>query len=330
LNHLLKQNNLSDALVEFRRANLVQEKAKKIREDSLKSEQETLSEKGISPNVGSVLANYPGSKKTLSAIQNGYLFFLSGLMYEATHDLNDAYIDYNRALAVAPENSTVIDAVIRCAEKLDMKDDLVLLRKKYQQQVSAYGNISRTRVIVFRELGAVNAMSSWKQSLPIFDSHNRPAIYSLALPYYDNSRNRRYPVPAMTIGDDPVGEQVLTDVNHMASYALRDRIVSTIFRQVMRLVLKDQVRKKLADDNPLAGLMVSVWNTLTEQPDTRSWLSLPGKVVSAEKIVTPGEQHIKIGMQDYHFDVQKGNTVLVWVSQQGSSTVVWHKTLGKL
>ncbi len=326
----LNQNNFTDALVEMRRANIVQKKAKKIRQDSLEREQETLNKEGISPNVGSVLAHYPGSEDTLSAIQNGYLFFFSGLIYEATNDLNDAYIDYNRALAVAPENNTVIDAVIRCAEKLHMKDDLVLLRKKYKNRVIPYTHSDNGRIIIIREQGVVKAMKSWKLSLPIIDSHSRPVIYSLALPYYDSVRSGVYQELPVTVNNTPVADENITDVNHMAAYALRERIVSTIFRQAMRLVIKDQVRQELAKDNELASMMVSVWNTLTEQPDTRSWLSLPGKVTTAEKIVSPGIQNIQIGMKSYNFDVQKGNTVLVWISQQGSSTVIWHKKLGRL
>lgn len=326
----LNQNNLSDALVELRRANIVQEKAKEIREDALKREQETLTGQGISPNVGSVLANYPGSENTLSAIQNGYLFFLSGLLYEATNDLNDAYIDYNRALAVAPDNNTVIDAVIRCAEKLNMKDDLVLLRNKYKNRLVPNKNSNSARIIIIKEQGVVKAMRCWKQSLPIIDSHSRPVIYSLALPYYASISGDISPELPMTVNNIPVADDVLADVNHMAAYALRERIVSTIFRQAMRLVIKEQVRKELAKDNQLASMMVSVWNTLTEQPDTRSWLSLPGKVTLAEQMVSPGEQNIQIGTTNYSIDVQKGNTVLVWVSQQGSGTVIWYKTLGRL
>ncbi|MCE0492868.1 COG3014 family protein [Vibrio salinus] len=329
LNYLDK-NNFNDALVELRRANIVQKKAKDIREESLKNEQETLSENGVSPSIGSVLANYPGSSNTLSAIQNGYLFFLSGLIYEATRNVNDAYIDYNRALAVAPDNQVVIDAVIRCAEQLDMKDDLVLLRKKYKNRFTHIKNSHKARVIIIREQGVVKAMKSWKQSLPIIDSRSHSVIYSLALPYYDNlgnDHNSGYPV---TLNSKVIDENVITDVNHMAAYALRERIVSTIVRQVMRLVIKDQVRRELAKDNELASIMVSVWNTFTEQPDTRSWLSLPGMVTTAEKMVSPGEQHIQIGTRSYDFNVQEGRTVLVWVSQQGSGTVIWHKKLGRL
>lgn len=56
---------------------------------------------GLSPNLGSVLAQYPDAGKTLQAVQNGYLLYLSALLYEADNDLNSAYVDYRRALAVA-------------------------------------------------------------------------------------------------------------------------------------------------------------------------------------------------------------------------------------
>ena len=35
---------------------------------------------GLSPNLGSVLSNYPDAGKTLQAVQNGYLLFISAFV----------------------------------------------------------------------------------------------------------------------------------------------------------------------------------------------------------------------------------------------------------
>ncbi len=48
---------------------------------------------------------------------NGYLFYLSGLLYEASRDLNSAYVDYRRALAVMPNNKQVIESTMYAAKK---------------------------------------------------------------------------------------------------------------------------------------------------------------------------------------------------------------------
>lgn len=153
----LKKGDLEGALVEVRRANLVQEQAKKEREKELRSAERSAKEQGISPNLGSVLSRYPSAGKTLQEIQNGYLFFYSGLLFETEGNLNSAYIDYKRALAVAPDNNVVIDATLRTATKLGMKQDLAQLTRRYGK----YQPLPRHqgRVIVIDEQSVVDRKS---------------------------------------------------------------------------------------------------------------------------------------------------------------------------
>jgi hypothetical protein len=75
----------------------------------------------VSPNIAAIMANYPDAGDKLKAVQNGYLLYLSALIYETDSDLNSAYIDYKRALAVMPDNKEVIDAVLRVGHKLGMR-----------------------------------------------------------------------------------------------------------------------------------------------------------------------------------------------------------------
>ncbi|MCZ8499219.1 hypothetical protein O9929_19385 [Vibrio lentus] len=70
--------------------------------------------------MGSIFANYPDAGKKLQSVQNAYLMFLSGLLYEASNDLNSAYVDYRRALAVMPE-AEIIDRTMAAAARLGMR-----------------------------------------------------------------------------------------------------------------------------------------------------------------------------------------------------------------
>jgi len=90
------------------------------------------------------------------------------------------------------------------------------------------------------------------------------------------------------------------------------------------------LRKEAAKDDNVGNLVFNVWNLLTEQPDTRSWLTLPGLVQTASLQVNAGEQRIKVGEQEYQFSVPEKGTTLVWVSRQGRHSTIWHKQLGRL
>ncbi len=184
----VQANDLDGALVEMRRANQVQEQARSSREAELQRAQNDLKSNGMSANLGSVLSQYPDAGKTLQAVQNGYLLYLSALLYEASNDLNSAYVDYRRALAVAPENKTVIDGTLRVAQRLGMNEDLKLLEKQYGSAQTLQDG--QGRVIILDEQGIVKAMDSWRLSLPLYDSRGNSALYSISLPYYRNTPNR--------------------------------------------------------------------------------------------------------------------------------------------
>ncbi len=327
LNYLQK-NDLEGALVEVRRANQVQEAARKAREKELKSAEKDLKNQGMSANLGSVLASYPDAGKKLSAVQNGYLFYLSGLLYEASRDLNSAYVDYRRALAVMPDNKQVIESTMYAAKKLGMREDLRLLEKRYGKAPTGL-NKSQGRVIVIDEQGVVEALQGWRIDLPIFDSRGNGAIYSLALPYYPKSGAPRF--SDVALNGKKLPSSTLADVNAMAQNDLNERLTTIVIRQAIRVWAKDRIRKEAAKKGDDVGnILFNVWNTLTEQPDTRSWQTLPAQVKTASQIVKPGTQQLNLGDQVYQFDVPAQQTTLVWVSRQGAHSTVWHKQLGRL
>ncbi|MGF1721311.1 hypothetical protein L4D20_14830 [Vibrio kyushuensis] len=322
----LQDNDLEGATIEMRRANQVQERARQERQSELESAQNSMKAQGLSPNLGSVLSNYPDAGKTLQAVQNGYLLYLSGLMYETSRELNSAYVDYRRALAVMPDNPQVIEATIRLAKRLGMNQDLKQLEETYGQIATL--NDSQARVIVLQEQGVVQALQSWKQTLPIYDSRGDGALYSLALPYYANGVSERF--SSVKLNGERMTDHQLADVNLMAERDLSERMPSMIIRQALRVYAKDQLRKEAAQGDDVVNLVFNLWNTLTEQPDTRSWQTLPGEIYSSGEVVNAGKQQVDVDGQQYEFNVEAGRTALVWVSRQGGTATIWHKQLGRL
>ena len=96
----LSQSDLSGALVEIRRANIVQNKALQANQKELYDSQQSMASKGINPS--DLANNYPVMNNVIGEVKNGfqnaYTFYLSGILYEAAGQSNDAYIDYKKAL----------------------------------------------------------------------------------------------------------------------------------------------------------------------------------------------------------------------------------------
>ncbi|PWI34961.1 hypothetical protein DI392_01395 [Vibrio albus] len=326
----LQENSLEGALVEVRKANLVQEQARKSREKTLKQAEAALRKQGVSSNLGAVLSHYPDAGQSLQAVQNGYLLYLSALLYEAADELNNAYVDYRRALAVAPDNKQVIQGTFRVAEKLSMSEDLKQLRKTYgNNPASSRGH---GQIIVIEEQGIVGARHGWTLSLPFY-SYQGTAVHSLALPYYPPGNEEHFPV--IRLNDKTLTKSILTDVNLMARQDLTERIPAMVSRLVLRVIAKEQLRRSATNGDDAGNLLFNVWNIITEQPDTRSWQTLPSKVYSYSSDVAPGEYKLDFersqdGEEGYTIKVKSGETVLVWLSRQGENGTVWHKPLGGL
>ena len=72
------------------------------------------------------------------------------------------------------------------------------------------------------------------------------------------------------------------------------------------------------------------FNSLTEQPDTRSWQTLPSMISVTSMNVDAGENKIQYQGSELNFTVKEGHTVVVWVSRQGNAVTWWHKQLGEI
>ncbi|MFV0575133.1 MAG: COG3014 family protein [Vibrio sp.] len=327
LNYLQK-NDLEGALVEMRRANQVQEKAQKRRQADLLSAQQEMSKNGIKPNLGSVLSQYPDAGKTLQAVQNGYLYFLSGTLFEADKQLNDAYIDYKRALAINPKNQQIIDATLRLAKRLGMGQDLRALTRQYGNPTQVPSG--KGQVVIVDEQGVVAQRGSWRLSLPIVNSSGYIKLYNVALPVYQNVRVQNF--SPLQIDQQSLKSSLLADTNLMAQRDLKERIPSMVLRQGLRLYVKDVIRHQAVrnDDTGIANLVVNIWNITTEQPDTRSWQTLPARVYSSSVNLSAGDHTIQVGGQAFPVKVQANKRTFVWLSRQGDSVTIWSKQLGSL
>lgn len=321
----VQQRDLSAALVEVRRANQVQEAARKSRDSELNRAEQEARRKGLSENLGAVLARYPDAGDSLGDVQNGYLFYLSGLLYEADGDFNNAYIDYKRALAVAPENIYIANTVLRLATQMQMKQDLRQLEAHYGKYTApATGS---GRVVILDEQGVVQARDGWRLPLWLEDSRGNGVVYNLALPYYPNVNHSR--LSPLKLDNQPVLGGEITNVNSMAKRSLSEDLPVIVVRQALRVAAKNEVRKTAADNgNDVGNLLANIFNTLTEQPDTRSWQSLPSSVNMYHTDLKEGKHTLSWNGKQLDVKVSAGRTTMVWVSRQGDQLNWWSALLG--
>lgn len=80
----------------------------------------------------------------------------------------------------------------------------------------------------------------------------------------------------------------------------------------------------------MVNAVFTIFNTLTEQPDTRSWQTLPAQISVTSMSIEPGKNQIQYQGNELDFTVKEGHTVIVWSSRQGNAVTWWHKQLGEI
>ncbi|TKB43376.1 hypothetical protein E8M12_15205 [Thalassotalea mangrovi] len=298
INYLM-QGDREGALVEVRRANIVQENSLKQNQDKLDEARSDALQKADVPE-SSLYSSFPDMESTLadvkSGFQNAYTFYLSGVLYEASNELNDAYIDYKRALEIYPDNPVLINDVQRLAQRLSMQDDIVRFNQRYgEYQPKSLQSNGIGDVIVVIELGQIMPREDASINLPT--SHRgRLRFYSLSLPSYNHAR--QFTVPAQV--QLRQGEQVLTaepllELLPLAKFQLYEQMPGMVARQVLRIFAKEEIRQEAArSGGDVGNILASLYNIASERADTRSWLTLPQQIQVLRQPLGVGKQSIEV------------------------------------
>jgi len=302
------QNNMEGALVEIRRANLVQERALKENSTALNDAQTDMNKQGLSSEA--LNAAYPSMNNIISDLKNGfqnaYTFYLSGLLWEAEGEPNSAYIDYKRALEIFPNNTYLQQDVQRLAVFLGMSDDVASLERRFGDYTKTRASNTGQVVILF-EQGVVNPKDEVKINLPIsgttksgrggrsYNSVGSVKFFSFALPVYRDHLTEKKSLVTSINGVTYQSEEII-QVQSLAAKNLQDQLPSLVTRQVLRLIAKEQIRQEMSKKNDLANIITSVYNLASENADTRSWSSLPNNVQILKVELPVGEHQLQLSI----------------------------------
>ncbi len=326
LNYIQKKD-LSGALVEIRRANLVQQQALNDNVSSIYQAEEKLKDDDFS--FGSLSNKYPDMSNTIGDIKNGfqnaYTFYLSALLYEATGEKNDAYIDYKKALEIYPDNSYLQQDVWRLANSLNMTDDITLYQERFSQEIIENNNKANLgQVIVIAENGIVAAKQEISINLPVHTSHNDMRFYSVALPSYQNYLKEYSPLQLSYEGKNYQSEEIVR-VQSLAAKQLKEQLPMIVTRQISRLIAKEELRHQMQrKGGDIGNVFASIYNIATEKADTRSWSTLPDSIHILRINLSAGEHQLMLNIngvtQALNVFIKANKITLVKLTNIGSFT----------
>lgn len=324
LNYLY-QRDFEGALVEIRRANLVQENALKAYQNEIYKAEDELYKSGMSTD--SLDNAYPSMAASIGEVKNGFqnafTFYLSGILYEASGELNDAYIDYKRAIEIYPQNQYLQQDVLRLATKLGMQDDL----DDFQQRFGLYRSQEATQqgqVVILIERDIVSSKQDVGLNLPVGRSNRGVKFFSFSLPVYRGALPTHNNVTVHLNGETYESNEIVR-IQSLAAKDLQDQLPALLTRQVVRVVAKEQMRQKLnREAGDVGNILASIYNIASEKADTRSWSTLADEVDIVRMNVPAGKQILQVQvngqMQNIEVNVQANRITLINFSAIGNNT----------
>ncbi|WP_158967224.1 COG3014 family protein [Paraglaciecola sp. L3A3] len=281
--------NLEGALVEIRRGNQVTQSEVPQSTSTLEGTEGRYDKNKLSklyPSMDGII----GQQKT--STHNAYTYYVSALLYEVAGQLNDAYIDYKKALAIAPDNIYIQKDVMRLATKLQMSSDLA----KYTEQIGPYKSPADNTgdVVILLEQGVVAAKNELGLNLPIYTSQYEPRFFSFSLPVYQD-RVINTQLFTVSLEQKSYSSQKLVTVASLAAIDLKEQIPELVTRQTLRLIAKEKLRSTMSrKGGDLGNILAAIYNMTSENADTRSWLTLPENVQIMRLSMPSGQQILNL------------------------------------
>jgi hypothetical protein len=273
------------------------------------------------------LINYfKGENENYDFFGAGFLAHLSGILFEATGEWNDAYISYKQAAEYyrnAAEKTGVEvpedigRSLVRLARKLSFIDELERYQKQYGEFSPRPANTGE--LILFYESGYVPSKREEALTFPILKKDDvddekfvptlmgrQGKIYKdieleyllrVAIPTLDSRR----PVLSgieVTVGTLKANGMLVEDVERAAIETLNTQQPGILLRTLIRAVSKYLIYRKANKENEALGLLVNLAGAVTEQADTRSWQTLPNQIFMVRMSLPAGTHTLNFSFLD--------------------------------
>ncbi|MBU3953749.1 MAG: hypothetical protein KJ658_16555 [Proteobacteria bacterium] len=237
--------------------------------------------------------------------------YLSGILNEADHDLDAAFIDYKKALEIyadygsfyqTPAPSFLKEDFMRVAQRVNRKAEALAIvpdgeeAGKWLPHTPGLGEI----VVIFLS-GTAPVKTEDRIYIP-----TRQGPITLAFPRFLPTADTPKNIPVFIksqLGQREVRAELVADISAIARKNLADHrariIAKTIARAVAKQVVIQQAAKQAAknkdkDVEQAIETALNLLNLFLEHADLRSWRTLPAAIFMARAFVEPGDWQVAV------------------------------------
>lgn len=235
--------------------------------------------------------------------EDPFVRYLSGMIYEALGEKDEALIAYRQAKKVYQSTKEKQKLGIPVSLKKDLlrvlaneglDDEYRILKKEFGMKKFKAISLAKGRgeLIVVLNSGLVPVRE--EASIVANTSGEVVDTVKISVPKYGRS-SQRYSARLITNQKLNVNLELIEDVDALARTALADDMPIITTRAIARAVVKHEMQEKIEERRgKLAGFLATVTNVATERADTRSWTTLPQTIQLARVVLPAGNNKVNL------------------------------------
>ncbi|MGM0452280.1 MAG: COG3014 family protein [Thermodesulfobacteriota bacterium] len=232
--------------------------------------------------------------------EDAFARYLSGMLYEATGQPDDAFIDYFKAYQAfkdykkyydTPMPPTLVKDLCRVAAQVDRLAEVEKAGVEPDQiQRQKFPDTQELGKVVFIHfMGAAPRKVENRITIP-----TKGGPVKIAFPGYKPnppSCSKSRLVLESSDGQVSAASHLMEDINKIAVKNLKDRKARVMAKVVARAAAKQVVIHQASEEagTNLVKIGLNIANNFIERADTRCWRTLPGEIHLARTFVKPGK-----------------------------------------
>lgn len=227
-----------------------------------------------------------------------FVRYLTGLIYEQLGETDNAMIAWRKAYNAYQEHNKAYGIpvpeqlqrdLLRTSRQLGLNAEYAQYRASFSTTPEPVDRNQAELVLLFhKDLAPIKR----SQRIAQIDPRSGYLVH-FAVPVYEQRRG--YLSHArVVVGQRQVNTEPVEDISGIALRTLEENMPAILARALARAVIKYNMSRQAGENNGLAGLMMNIAGVVTEQADTRSWLTLPGEIQMARVTLPPGDYNVSL------------------------------------
>ena len=235
--------------------------------------------------------------------------YLAAVLWEDQNHLDDAFIDYAAANELAGDLGTLAEPLVRLAKQTGRDEAFKSLQRQYPWVQPQPLAADEGQVLVVLEAGKAPVKTNGSKT-------GGPKAEVIAVPVF-HDRQWIHDSAVSLDGAAPVRPTTVTSLEQVAKIHLDHRIDGLIARQFGALAIRSGIAygAAKATDSAVVGLLTFLALSVANQPDLRSWMSLPAEFQLARFRTPSGVHRLTVvaggGAREVQVDVRPRRVTLV-------------------